>query len=345
MDFSLLTKLTETPGISGREERVREVVAEKLSGVASETRVDAMGSLIAHVPGKGPRVALVAHMDEVGFMVSKIEKEGFVRVMPVGGVDPQVFFAQKMIVHGKKDLAGIVGTVPPHLMKADGPENKKSLPVEEGFIDLGLPPETVFDLVQIGDPVTFATRSWENEVSYFGKALDDRAGLFVMIESVKKAEKIDCDLYLIASTQEEYGLRGAGPAVFSVAPHVAIALEGTVASDTPNVKLPSNILQTAVGKGPEIRLTDRRMISDRKLADFLIGLAEEEGIAYQVIVKNMGATDAAEAQVAAAGAKSCAVSVPCRYIHGPVAVAGKSDISNTVRLVSAFIKKASGLGL
>ncbi len=345
MDFSLLTQLTEIPGISGREERVREVVSEKLSGVVSETRVDAMGSLIARVPGKGPRVALVAHMDEVGFMASKIEKEGFVRVMPVGGVEPQVFFAQKVVVHGKKDLPGVVGTVPPHLMKADGQDNKKALPVEEGFIDLGLPPETVFELVRIGDPVTFATKSWENEVSYFGKALDDRVGLFVMIEAVKRAEKIDCDLYLIASTQEEYGLRGAGPAVFSVAPQVVIALEGTVASDTPNVKLPSNIQRTAAGKGPEIRLADRRMISDRGLADFLVGLAEEEGIGYQVIVKNMGATDAAEGQVAGAGAKSCAVSVPCRYIHGPAAVASKSDIEDTVRLVSAFLKRASGLGL
>jgi endoglucanase len=236
--------------------------------------------------------------------------------------------------------------VPPHLTKAaEGQDNKIALPVEEGFIDMGLPPETVFDLVRIGDPVTFATRSWENEVSYFGKALDDRVGLFVMIESVARTEKIDCDLYLIASTQEEYGLRGVGPAVFSVAPQVVIALEGTVASDTPNVKLPSNMQSTAAGQGPEIRLSDRRMISDRGLADFLVETAEKEGIAHQVIVKNMGATDAAEGQVSAAGAKSCAVSVPCRYIHGPVSVARKLDISDTVHLVSAFLKRASGLKL
>ena len=342
MDFSLLTRLTETPGISGREEQVRELVAGQLSGIAAETTVDAMGNLVVHIPGNGPRVALIAHMDEIGFMVSKIEKEGFIRVMPVGGVDQQVFWAQKVIVHGKKDLPGVTGTVPPHLMKtADGQENRKNLSIEEGFIDLGLPPEIVFDFVTTGDPVTFATRSWENEYSFFGKALDDRVGLFMMIESVRQAKKLDCDLFLIASTQEEYGLRGAGPAVFSVAPRIAVALEGTVASDTPNVKLPSNMETTSQGKGAEIRLTDRRMISDRQLADFFIRLAIEEDIDHQVIVKNMGTTDAAMGQISAAGAKACAVSVPCRYIHGPVAVAGKRDISQAVALVSAFLKRVS----
>ncbi len=343
MDFSLLTRLTETPGISGREEKVREIMAEQISYMDAETTTDAMGNFIAHIPGKGPRVALIAHMDEVGFIVSRIEKEGFIRVMPVGGVDQQVFWAQKVTVHGREDLAGIVGTVPPHLMKkAKGQEDKNStLLIEEGFIDLGLPPEMIFDLVQIGDPVTFATRSWENDISFFGKAIDDRVGLFVMLESAKQSEKFDCDLFLIASTQEEYGLRGAGPAIYSIAPQITIALEGTVASDTPNLKLPSNTEPTGQGKGPEIRLTDRRMISDRQLADFLVLLAKEQGISHQVVVKNTGATDAAACQISAAGTKVCAVSVPTRYIHGPVSVARKTDIYESVVLISKFLKRVS----
>jgi endoglucanase len=347
MDFSLLSRLTETPGISGREERVREVIVEQLSHISAETAVDGMGNFVAHIPGKGHSVALIAHMDEIGFMVSKIENNGFIRVMPVGGVDQQVFWAQKVIVHGKKDLAGVVGTVPPHLMKAtNGKENKSAaLSIEEGFIDLGLPPKMVSELVQIGDPVTFATQSWENEISFFGKALDDRVGLFMMLESVKKTAEIDCDLFLIASTQEEYGLRGAGCAVYSVAPQILIALEGTVASDTPNLKLPSNMEPTIQGKGPEIRLTDRRMISDRQLADFLSHIAKEEGINHQVIVKNTGATDAAAGQTSAAGVKACAVSVPTRYIHGPVSVARKTDIQESIALVSSFLKRTSDFAL
>jgi len=346
MDFSLLTRLTETPGISGREERVRDLVAEQLSGITDEVSVDAMGNLIGHIPGKGPRVALIAHMDEIGFMVGRIEADGFIRVMPVGGVDQQIFWGQKVTVHGRQDLPGVVGSVPPHLQKkAEGAENKGTPSIEEGFIDLGLPPEMILDLVKVGDPVTFATRSWENEASFFAKALDDRVGLFVMLEAVKQTAKIDCDLFLIASTQEEYGLRGAGPAVYSVAPQIAIALEGTVASDTPNLKLPANTIPTTQGKGPEIRLTDRRMISNRQLVDFLVLCAEEAGILHQVVVKNTGTTDAAAVQIAAAGLKACAVSVPTRYIHAPISVARKADISQTTALVAEFIKRASGLAL
>jgi tetrahedral aminopeptidase len=346
MEFSLLTRLTETPGISGREERVRDLVAEQFADITGEADSDAMGNLIGHIPGNGPRVALIAHMDEIGFMVSKIEKDGFIRVMPVGGVDQQIFWAQKVIVHGRKDLPGVVGSIPPHLQKkAQGMENKGAPSIEEGFVDLGLPPEIILDLVRVGDPVTFATRSWENEASFFAKALDDRVGLFVMLQAVKQAKKIDCDLFIIASTQEEYGLRGAAPAVYSVAPQVAIALEGTVASDTPNVNLPANTIPTALGKGPEIRLTDRRMISDRRLADFLSLCAAEAGIDHQVVVKNTGATDAAAGQISAAGVRSCALSVPTRYIHAPISVARKTDISGTTSLVAEFLKRAPGLAL
>ena len=346
MEFSLLTRLTETPGISGREERVRDLMAEQFSGITGETSTDAMGNLIGHIPGKGPRVALIAHMDEIGFMVSKIETDGFIRVMPVGGVDQQIFWAQKVIVHGRKDLPAVVGSVPPHLLKkADGTENKGAPSIEEGFIDPGLPLEMILELVKVGDPVTFATRSWENEASFFAKALDDRVGLFVMLEAAKQAKKIDCDLILIASTQEEYGLRGAGPAVYSVAPQFVIALEGTVASDTPNLKLPANTIPTALGKGPEIRLSDKRMISNRQLADFLVHCAKEAGILHQVVVKNTGATDAAVGQVSAAGVRSCAVSVPTRYIHAPISVARKADISQTTALVAEFLTRASGLAL
>lgn len=346
MDFSLLSRLTEAPGISGREERVREIVAERFSHLNAETSIDAMGNLIGHIAGKGPRVALIAHMDEIGFMVSKIEKDGFIRVMPVGGVDQQVFWAQKVVVHGRQDLPGVVGSVPPHLLKkSDGHDNKTAPPIEEGFIDLGLPAEMIQDLVEIGDPVTYATRSWDTEASFFAKALDDRVGLFIMLEAITQTEMLDCDLFLIASTQEEYGLRGAGPAVHAVAPQIVIALEGTVASDTPNVKLPSNIAPTVQGKGPEIRLTDKRMISDRQLADYLGRLAAGAGIPHQVVVKNTGATDAAAGQISAAGAKACAVSVPTRYIHAPISVARKADISHTVALVAAFLTKASGLAV
>jgi endoglucanase len=342
MDFSLLQQLVDTPGVSGREERVRAVVGEQMTALGAQTTVDAMGSLIGHIPGQGPRVALIAHMDEIGFMVSKIEPQGFIRVMPVGGIDPRVFGAQKVTVHGHRDLPGMVGSVPPHLLKkTSGAESKEALPIEESFIDLGLPAEEVTAQVRVGDPVTFATASWQNEHSFFAKALDDRVGLWVMLGAARQAKRIDADLFLIASTQEEYGLRGAGPAIFSIQPRVALALEGTVASDTPGLKLPPNTLATAQGKGAEIRLTDRGMIADRALADFLMGLADRAQIPYQVIVKNTGATDAMAGQVAGPGVKVGTLSVPTRYIHAPVGMIRKSDAIHTRDWVTAFLEHAS----
>ncbi|MEJ2038366.1 MAG: hypothetical protein P8X55_05455 [Desulfosarcinaceae bacterium] len=341
MDFTLLKHLTETPGISGREERVRALIEEQFTRLGLQSAADAMGNLIAHKAGKGPKVALVAHMDEVGFMVSKIEKEGFVRVMPVGGIDPLVFAARQVVVHGREDLTGVAGSVPPHLRKKDGKEPGGVSPIEEGFVDLGLPPDEVQAKVTVGDPVTFATRSWDNPTSFFGKALDDRLGLFVMLTAVEQAGAVDCDLYLIASTQEEYGLRGVGPALFKTAPRVALILEGTVASDTPGLKLPPNVSPTEQGKGPEIRLSDGRMLADRRLADFLAGLAREKSITHQVVVKNTGATDAAAGQLVAEGALAGALSVPTRYIHAPVSMVRKRDIEQTVALATAFLENVS----
>jgi len=340
MDFRLLKKLTETPGISGREERVRNLVAEELSRLSDEeVTLDALGNLIAHVPGSGPRVALAAHMDEVGFMVSKIEPEGFIRVAETGGVDPKVLWAQKVIVHGRQDLPGIVGSVPPHLSGSTGPEGEKTVPIEACFIDTGLPAEEVAKMVTIGDPVTFATRSWETGDAFFGKALDDRVGLFVMIESVRRATHIDGDLFLVASTQEEYGLRGIGPAIHTVQPEIALALEGTVAADTPGLTIPANMTPTAVGKGPEIRLTDRRMISNRSLVDFLDLVCRDAGIPHQMIVKKVGATDAAVGQVTGAGVHAGTVAVPTRYIHAPIGVVSKTDVGHTIALTTTFIEQ------
>ena len=341
MDYALLTRLTEAAAISGREEQVREIVVEQFTRLGLASRTDRMGNAIARKPGPGPKVALVAHMDEVGFMVSRIDDGGFVRVMPVGGVDPQVFVSQKVLVHGRSDLPGVVGSVPPHLRKKDGGQAPALPPVEEGFIDLGLPSEEVRALVAVGDPVTFATRSWQNAASFFGKALDDRVGLFVMLSAVEQARKIDCDLVLIASTQEEYGLRGVGPALFAAAPQIVLALEGTVASDTPGLALAANVTPTEQGRGPEIRLSDGRMLADRRLADFLAELAREQKTACQMVVKNTGATDAAAGQLVAEGILAGAVSVPTRYIHAPISMARKSDIEQTASLVTAFLEQAS----
>jgi putative aminopeptidase FrvX len=165
--------------------------------------------------------------------------------------------------------------------------------------------------------------------------------LFVMLEVAGRVKKPDCELFLVASTQEEYGLRGAGPAVYAVKPEIALALEGTVASDTPGLKLPANVTPTTQGMGPEIRLMDKRMISDRALADFLVQVAREKNIPHQLIVKKTGSTDATITQVTAEGVRACTLSVPVRYIHGPTGTVLKADVEQTIALVSAFVERAS----
>jgi endoglucanase len=239
----------------------------------------------------------------------------------------------------------VVGSVPPHLRKTKDKKNKEVLPIEEGFIDLGLPPAEVQAQVAVGDPVTFATQSWDNPTSFFGKAMDDRLGLFVMLTAIEQARHMDCDLVIIASTQEEYGLRGVGPALFKAKPKTALILEGTVASDTPDLKLPPNVSPTRQGQGPEIRFCDKRMLADRRLADFLSDVARKNNIAHQMVVKSTGATDAAVGQLVAEGVVVGAVSVPTRYIHAPISTALKTDISQTAALITAFLESASRIPL
>lgn len=342
MDFQQLKRLCDTPGIPGREEAVRDIAAAEMTGLGFSIEIDALGNLIGRKPGNGLRLALAAHMDEVGFVVGKIEEGGFLRIMPVGGIDPRVVSAREMIVHGTDEIRAVVGSVPPHLTgvaaKTGGPPPAE--PIESLFLDTGLDARAVFQKVRIGDPVTFAVRAWETETSILAKALDDRVGVFAMLSAAAKCAAPDCDLTLIASVQEEYGLRGAGPAAFRVAPDVLVALEGTFAADTPGMELPKNLTPTELGKGPEIRLLDRAAVSDRRLFDFLIETAESAGISYQPIVKKWGTTDATAAQVAGKGVRTCAVSVPVRYIHAPVGVARKSDIEQTTLLIAALLETA-----
>jgi len=349
MDFRLLKRLADAPGVSGREDRVREVVSAELAGLTDRISLDPLGNLVARLAGPGPekrpKVALVAHLDEVGFLVSKIEPEGFLRVAPMGGVDPRVFGAQTVVVHGREELKGVVGSVPPHLSSPAAKEGGGPVPIEECAVDLGLPPNRVAELVRIGDPVTFAVEAWENETCVMAKALDDRAGLFVMIEAARRAFKagLGCDLALIGSVQEEFGLRGAGPATFKFGAEVVLVLEGTFALDTPGVKLPANLVPTRLGGGPEIRISDQQAISDPKLVDLLCRLAREGSLPHQLIVKRFGATDAAPAQIAGPGTKACTLSVPVRYIHAPVGVAAKADLESAVELTAAFLQRAGEL--
>jgi len=338
MNWQLLKKLCDTPGLPGAEDKIRDIVRREFSTLTSEIEVDAIGNIIAHIPGDGPRLMLDGHMDEVGFMVSHIDKSGFIKVISLGGIDPRVFYAQRLVIWGKEPVIGIVGAVPPHLTRNDKSSRDTATPIEDCFIDTGFSAEKVFDLVKIGDLVTFDRECIETDETLIGKAFDDRAGIFMMLEGAKMAKNFGCDLYLVGTVQEESGLKGASTAAFGIEPDIAVSLEGTVANDIPGA--PENKKFAHQGNGPEIRLSDGAFIADRKWSFFILELAEKANIPHQIMVKKVGGTNAARIQLIRTGVKTTALSVPVRYIHSPQGIVRKSDLEAGVKLVAKIIESA-----
>ncbi len=334
MNIKLLKLLCETPGLPGAEEPVKKIIKKEFEKLTKEVSEDVLGNIIAHVPGKGPKVVIDAHTDEVGFMVNHIDKRGFVRVTPLGGMDPRVFYGQRLIIYGKKPLVGMVGAVPPHISKSG---NNKEVPeIEDCVVDLGLRAEKVHKLVSIGDVVSFYPPFEETEDAIISKAIDNRVGLFVMLEALRKKPKLNCDLYLTATVQEEAGLRGARIIVPVIEPDFVLALEGTVAMDLPGIA--ENKTLANIEKGPEIRLLDRFLVAHRPFSYFIMDIAKKKKIPYQVTVKNAGSTNATAMQVTGKGSRAAVVSVPTRYLHSPSSIAYKTDIEDTIKLIYHIIE-------
>lgn len=334
MNIKLLKQLCETPGLPGAEDLVKDIIKKEFKKLTKEVSEDVMGNIIAHIPGKGPKVVVDAHTDEVGFMVNHVDKRGFVRVTSLGGMDPRVFYGQRLIIYGKKKLVGMVGAIPPHISKSG---NNKEVPeIEECVIDLGLSADKVQKLVSVGDVVSFYPPFEETEDAVISKAIDDRVGLFVMLEALRRKPKLGCDLYLTATVQEEAGLRGARIIVPVVEPDFVIALEGTVAMDLPGI--PEHKTLANVEKGPEIRLLDRFLVAHRPFSYYLMDVAKKKKIPCQVTVKNAGSTNATAMQVTGKGSRAAVVSVPTRYLHSPSSIAYKSDIEHTIKLIAHVLE-------
>lgn len=338
--MELLKKLCEAHGVPGREEAVRELVVRELEKVTDEIRTDTLGNVIAlkKGSGRGPKVMIAAHMDEIGFLVSHIdEKNGFLRIDPVGGFDPRVLMAQRVLVHTDNgDLLGIIGSKPPHILSEE--ERKKPLELKDLFIDLGLPAEEVKKRVSIGDFVTLQQDFTEVGHLVSCKALDDRVGVYVMIEAVKRAKKHVGDIYAVATTQEEVGVRGARVSSFNVAPDMGIALDVTVASDVPGAGEHEHV--TKLGAGAAIKIKDSLSISNPKLVRKMREIAEKKKIKYQMEILPRGGTDAGAIQMTREGVAAITLSIPTRYLHSVVEAAHKDDIQASIELLAAFLEVA-----
>lgn len=338
--MELLKKLSQTPGISGREERIRAVIKEELEGLADEVRVDALGNVIALKKGKtgSKKIMICGHMDEIGFVVSHIDDKGFLRFNPVGGFDPRTLVAQRVVVHGREDLVGVLmpGLKPVHIMTPE--EAKAPLKVTDFYVDLGRTKEEVEQLVRIGDPITLQREFVEIGANVSGKAMDDRVGVWVMLEALRQVQDHYADIYAVATVQEEVGLRGATTGAYGIRPDIGVALDVTLAVDGPGSNKQFQI--TALGEGAAIKVMDSASISNYKLVDFMRDLAEKHEIKYQMEILPRGGTDAGAMERSRSGCPVITLSVPTRYVHSNVETVNKEDLANTAKLLARFLETA-----
>lgn len=340
--MELLRKLCNAPGISGFESEVTDLMKKELAKSADKVFEDNFGNVISQ-KGKGKtRIMLTAHMDEIGLMVKHISKEGFLSFIKIGGIDDRILSNQRVIIGGSKcDVVGIIGSKPPHLQKDE--ERKKIIRYDELFIDIGVSSDKqASKLVAVGDPITFEPNFGSlGKNVYYGKALDDRLGCYIMIEIMRKLPKnINATVYAVGTVQEEVGLKGARVSAYRLNPDYAIALDTTIAGGTPNVKETESNLK--FGKGPAITIIEaggRGVVTHPTVKKILIDAASKNKIPHQMDVLEGGMTDAAMIYLTREGIPSGSVSIPVRYIHSPTGVFDIRDVENTIKLLGKCITK------
>lgn len=341
--MELLKDLTEANGIPGYEGQVRSIV-RKLFEPLGDISQDKIGSVICKVDGSSdvPKVMLAGHMDEIGFMVKHITKEGFIHFLPLGGWFDQVLLGQRVVINTRKgEVVGVIGAKPPHLLPAD--QRSKVVKRKDMYIDIGATSKDEVEEagVKPGDPVIPRADfvSMANGKTYLSKAFDDRVGVALVVSSLEalKSGEHPNTIYGVATVQEEVGVRGATTSVRAVDPDVAIVLESDIAGDVPGIKPEESSVK--LGKGPSVLIYDARMIPNLKLRNFLMDTAEEMEIPLQVSYVEGGATDGAAIHLHNTGVPTVVLLVPARHIHSDSSIIHRDDYDNAVRLLVEVLKR------
>ncbi|HLE27883.1 MAG TPA: M42 family metallopeptidase [Anaerolineales bacterium] len=334
----MLRELCNASGVSGDEGAVRQIILDALRGHVDAVRVDVLGNVLAvkKGTGRGERVLVAAHMDEVGFMVSGHDSDGSLRFEIVGGIDERLMIGKAVLI-GSQRLPGVIGAAPVHLLNSD--RRNAVVKATQLRIDVGVESqEAAKKLVKAGDRGVFATDFAALGPSLLGKALDDRLGCTTLIELLRGGP-YGFDLHAAFTVQEEVGLRGAKVAGYAVDPVCAFVLDCTPAYDLPDSNARENTqYNTRLGAGPAIYVFDQRTISDERLINYLKQIAEDAGIPYQLRQPGRGGTDAGAIHLSREGVPSVSVSVPGRYLHSPAAVVRAEDWRNTVRLMKRALE-------
>jgi len=341
MNISLLKELCEARGIPGQETDIRRIVRRELSALnPGSVTTDPMGNLYATFPGaREERIMIAAHMDEIGFIIKHIDDKGFLRIQPLGGFDPRQLFAQRVRVSTKTGevVPGVLcyATKPPHLLTKP---DEKQPEIEQFFVDTGMTLETVKETFEIGGMVTLDRDLVACGDNLAAKSLDNRVGVFVMIEALRKLKTSGYTVVAVATTQEEIGLRGATTAAFRVQPLIGIALDTTIAADYPGSTPDAQV--TALGSGVGIKLMDGAMISHPLLVKHLRELAVEHKIPHQLEILPRGGTDGGALQRSASGCAGITLSVPTRYIHTVNEMVSQSDVQSAIDLLAVYLQAA-----
>ncbi len=340
LNEALLRRLIETPGVPGREEQQREIAREELASLTDEVRTDSLGSVIGTKRGREDvRVMVAAHTDEIGFLVKHVDDKGFLRLQTLGGHDPANMVSQRVIVT-TADGTALRGALqpqrkPPHIA---GDEAKKLPKAEEFFVDLGMPAEEVRQTVRVGDYATMDRTLEKVGENFVAKAMDDRIGVFVMLEALRAMGDHEATIFAAATSQEEVGLRGAEASGRALVPTVVVALDVTLAMDIPGGSNENEI--TALGKGAALKIMDSYSISHPKLVEHFRQIAEREGIPHQTEILPFGGTDAGGVQRLHGGIPAITLSVPCRYVHTPNEMVSEGDVQAAIDLLARFLEEA-----
>lgn len=342
--LTMMKDLTDAKGIPGHEKEVRDVMEEYIKPYADEVYTDNLGSLIGKKTGdaNGPKVMVAGHLDEVGFMVTRIDDDGFLYFQTVGGWWSQVMLAQRVtIMTSKGDVTGVIGSKPPHILSPEA--RKKPVEIKDMFIDIGASSKEEAEKfgVRPGDSAVpyFEFTKLKNDKMLLAKAWDNRIGCAIAIEVLKQLEGEDHPniVYGVGTIQEEVGLRGARTSAHLIEPDIGFGVDVGIAGDTPGIS--DNEADSKLGDGPQIILYDASMISHKGVRDLVIDTAEDQNIPFQYATMAGGGTDSGAIHLTANGVPSLSITVATRYIHSHAAILHRDDFENAVKLIVETIKQ------
>lgn len=330
--IDLLKSLTTAVGVSGAENSVTDLLKGLLSSYGSVT-VDNLGNVYCKIGDKGPHILIDAHIDEIGFIVKEITADGFIKVSNIGGIDRRMLLSAEVSVWGDREYRGVISTLPPHLQKKD--DERKAPEIDEIAIDVGMTEEQAEECISLGDRVTFKrnfTKLLRNQIS--SSVLDDRCGVASIILALDDLKKLNANVTVMFSSQEEVGTRGAMVGAYDRDVDEAIVVDVSFGYSPMCKKTDCG----DIGKGPMIGMSP---ILDRTIARELVEIAKDNDIPYQIEVMGGGhtGTNADVISISEYGIKTALISIPEKYMHSPVEVVDIRDVENTSKLIVAYVKK------